>query len=196
MRRLICAFVVRIWHNRFSHDVAHSNTYCWTWDSSWVWHYNSQAGKGSLIWMQRLTLHVIQPVRQSVKHNDAQIALALTFSLHPLVKLFFHQKLRKPFLQMRTRNDPRYDKTNKMSVRPAKTQVSLGIHPVSESSLSAWRNLGPSATHWAQAKTLIRLGGCPGWSESSLGAHSFCWFCHVVAQIIIFALKWEIESTV
>ena len=23
MRRLICAFVVRIWQNRFSHDVAH-----------------------------------------------------------------------------------------------------------------------------------------------------------------------------
>ena len=39
------------------------------------------------------------------------------------------------------------------------------------------------ATHWAQAKTLIRLGGCPGWSESSLGAQPFCWFCHVVAQI-------------
>ena len=33
------------------------------------------------------------------------------------------------------------------------------------------------------AKTLIRLGGCPGWSESSLGTHSFCWFCHVVAQL-------------
>ena len=33
------------------------------------------------------------------------------------------------------------------------------------------------------AKTLIRLGGCPGWSEPSLGAHSFCWFCHVVAHI-------------
>ena len=31
------------------------------------------------------------------------------------------------------------------------------------------------------AKTLIRLGGCPGWSESLLGAHSFCWFCHVAA---------------
>ena len=26
--------------------------------------------------------------------------------------------------------EPRYDKTNKMSVRPAKTQVSLGIRPV------------------------------------------------------------------
>ena len=30
------------------------------------------------------------------------------------------------------------------------------------------------------AKTLIRLGGCPGWSESSLGAQSFWWFCHFV----------------
>ena len=28
------------------------------------------------------------------------------------------------------------------------------------------------------AETLIRLSGCPGWSESSLGAQSFCWFCH------------------
>ena len=33
------------------------------------------------------------------------------------------------------------------------------------------------------AKTLIRLGGCPGWSESSLGAQSFCWFCHEVAHL-------------
>ena len=33
-------------------------------------------------------------------------------------------------------------KTNKVSVRPAKTQISLGIRPVwSEASLSAWRNL-------------------------------------------------------
>ena len=30
-------------------------------------------------------------------------------------------------------------------------------------------------------KSLIRLGGCPGWS--SLGAHSLCRFCHVAAQI-------------
>ena len=26
--------------------------------------------------------------------------------------------------------EPRHDKTNKMSVRPAKTRISLGIHPV------------------------------------------------------------------
>ena len=33
------------------------------------------------------------------------------------------------------------------------TQISLGIHPDwSESSLSAWRNLGSLATHWAHSK--------------------------------------------
>ena len=36
-----------------------------------------------------------------------------------------------------------------------------------------------------QRRLLIRLGGYPGWSESSLGAHSLCWFCHVVAQLCI-----------
>ena len=39
-------------------------------------------------------------------------------------------------------------KTNKMSVRPAKTQISLGICPVwSEASLLAWKKLGSLATH-------------------------------------------------
>ena len=40
------------------------------------------------------------------------------------------------------------------------------------------------------AKTLIRLGGCPGWSESSLGAHSFCWFCHEAAHVIYAFCLW------
>ena len=35
------------------------------------------------------------------------------------------------------------------------------------------------------AKTLIRLGRYPGWHESSLGAQSFCWFCHVAAHILL-----------
>ena len=43
--------------------------------------------------------------------------------------------------------------------------------------------LGPYLPTERTAKTLIRLGGCPGRYESSLGAHSFCWFCHVVAQV-------------
>ena len=29
-----------------------------------------------------------------------------------------------------TGNQPRHDKTNKMTVSPAKTQISLGMHPV------------------------------------------------------------------
>ena len=44
-------------------------------------------------------------------------------------------------------------KVNKLSVCPAKTQISLGIRP--------------------------------GWSESSLEAQPFCWFCHVAAQIVV-----------
>ena len=49
--------------------------------------------------------------------------------------------------------EPRQNKTNKVRVRPAKTRISLGIRPVwSESSLSAWRNLGPLAIHWAHSK--------------------------------------------
>ena len=44
------------------------------------------------------------------------------------------------------RLEPRYDKTNKMSVRPAKTQISLGIHP--ESSLCVqWVAKNPSFLH-------------------------------------------------
>ena len=46
------------------------------------------------------------------------------------------------------KNEPQHDKTNKMSVRPAKTQVSLGICPVwSETSLPTWRKLRSLVTH-------------------------------------------------
>ena len=39
---------------------------------------------------------------------------------------------------------------------------------------------------------LIRLGRCPGWSESSLGAQSLCWFCHVAAHIFFIMYKeWQ-----
>ena len=44
------------------------------------------------------------------------------------------------------------------------------------------------------AKTLIRLGGCPGWSESSLGTQSFCWFCHEGAHFTISAIYLEAVS--
>ena len=55
--------------------------------------------------------------------------------------------------------EPRLDKTNKVSVCPAMTQISLGIRPVwSESSLSAWRKLGSLATHWAHSEDSDQTG--------------------------------------
>ena len=64
--------------------------------------------------------------------------------------LFAHTCLSKtlgPLIQYDS-FEPRLNKTSKMSVRPAKTQISLGIHPVwSESSLPTWRKLGSLATH-------------------------------------------------
>ena len=84
--------------------------------------------------------------------------------------------------------EPRHDKTNKVTVCPAKTQIILGIRPVwSESLLSAWRKLGSLATHWAHSKDSDQIR--PVWSESSLGAHSFCWFCHEVAHITLRQIK-------
>ena len=65
-----------------------------------------------------------------------------------------------------------------------RTQISLGIRPVSsEYSLSARKKLGSLANSERTAKTLNRLSGCTGWSESSLGAQPYYWFCHVAAQI-------------
>ena len=58
--------------------------------------------------------------------------------------------------------EPRHDKTNKMAVRPAKTQISLGIRPVwSESSLSAWRSIGSLATHWVHSEDSDQTGRMP-----------------------------------
>ena len=69
-----------------------------------------------------------------------------------------------------------------------------------ESSLSAWRKLGSLATHWAHSEdwsdwvdAQADLSLCwahshfvgirPVWSESSLGAQSFCWFCCEAAHL-------------
>ena len=53
-----------------------------------------------------------------------------------------------------TQCEPRHDKTNKISVRPAKTQISLGIRPVwSESSLCAeWVAKAPELSSCGQRR--------------------------------------------
>ena len=64
-------------------------------------------------------------------------------------------------------------KPTKWVLRPAKTQISLGIRPVwSESSLSAQRKIESLATHWAHSEDSDQTGRMP-----------FCWFCHETAQI-------------
>ena len=58
--------------------------------------------------------------------------------------------------------EPRHDKINKISVRPAKTQISLGIRPVwSESALCAqWVAKDPSFLH-ADSKESDQTGWMP-----------------------------------
>ena len=59
-------------------------------------------------------------------------------------------------------NEPPHDKTNIMACVPSETQISLGIRPVwSESSLSAWRNLGSLATHWTHSEDSDQSGRMP-----------------------------------
>ena len=42
---------------------------------------------------------------------------------------------------------------------------------------------------------LIKLGGCPGWSESSLDAHAILLVCHALAQFKIFdGIFWELGT--
>ena len=58
--------------------------------------------------------------------------------------------------------EPWHDKTNKMSVCPVKTRISLGIRPVwSECSLSAWRKLGSLTTHWVHSEDSDQTGRMP-----------------------------------
>ena len=53
----------------------------------------------------------------------------------------------------------RMTKPTKWPLRPAKTQINLRIRPVwSESSLSTWRNIGSSATHWANYEDSDQTG--------------------------------------
>ena len=66
-----------------------------------------------------------------------------------------------PFV-MEENNEPRHDKTNKVTVRPAMTQISLGIRSVlSESSLCAqWVTKNPSFLH-AASEDSDQIGRMP-----------------------------------
>ena len=71
-----------------------------------------------------------------------------------------------------------------MSVRPGKTDQPR--HPPSLIRVFAICMKKPWALSYPLSTQgrLIRLGRCPGWSELSLCAESFCWFCHDAAHLI------------
>ena len=58
-------------------------------------------------------------------------------------------------------------KQTRWPLRPAKTQISLGIRVFAVLMKKPWVFCYPLSAQ----RRLIRLCGCPGWSESSLGAH-------------------------
>ena len=97
----------------------------------------------------------------------------------------------QPFLEW---NEPPHDKTNNVVVRPAKTQISLGIHPVwsvfavrmkkawvLSYPLSAQRRLW---SDWVDAQADLSL----------LGAQSFCWICHEAAEMIFLYINWKTQT--
>ena len=86
---------------------------------------------------------------------------------------------------MKRLSEPRHDKTSRMTVRPAKTQISLGISPVwSVSSLSAWRKPGILATHWAHSKDSDQTGRMTRLIWVFAGRTLIFWFCHVTAHFV------------
>ena len=76
-------------------------------------------------------------------------------------------------------------KPTKGHMCPAKTQISLGIHPVwSESSLSAWRKLGSLATNWVHSEDCDQTGRIP---------MLICVFAGLT--VILLVLSWADSST-
>ena len=99
-----------------------------------------------------------------------------------------------------------------MTVRPAKTQICLGIRPVwSESSLSAWRKLGSLATHWAHSEDSDQTGRIPRliWVFAGRKAHFVgfvmrrlkyllrkfwvkCWHsCYRTSHVLTYFKNWQ-----
>ena len=70
-------------------------------------------------------------------------------------------------------HEPQHNKTNKMACAPSEDSDLPG-HPNKLISLRcpSEEALGPWLSFQRTVKTLIRLGGCPGWSEPSLGAYA------------------------
>ena len=83
---------------------------------------------------------------------DFAYTASYIFSMHPWLHMFVHQTFELP-----------HDKTNKMACVPREdSDQPLGICPVwSESSLSAWRNIGSLPTQWVDSEDCVQTGQMP-----------------------------------
>ena len=82
-------------------------------------------------------------------------------------------------------HEPPHDKTNKVACAPS--EDSDQPTQSDQSSLSAWRNIGSLATHWAHNKDSDQTDLSLRWAHMP-----FCWFCHEAAQMI--CLLWQTEA--
>ena len=90
-----------------------------------------------------------------------------------------------PILPVALKFEPWHDKTNKISVYPVKTQISLGIRPVwSEPLLSAWRKFGSLTAHWAHSEDSGQTGQMPRLIWVFAGRTLILLVCHVVAHLL------------
>ena len=115
---------------------------------------------------------------------------------HPWRPVFYlHSSLWRPFQiaelffpfrflgLLKHENEPPYDKTNKMTVRPAKTQISLGIPQVwSVFTVHLMGSWGPNVSSCGQQR--LRSDWADAQADMSLrwAQRPFCWFCHEVAH--------------
>ena len=90
-------------------------------------------------------IHIQKSIRILLHLRFSMLQLEIK-NIHICVLLNLRSRFTDFFLL--SQYEPRHDKTVEVTVRPVRTHISLGIHPVwSESTLSAWRKLGSLATY-------------------------------------------------
>ena len=89
-------------------------------------------------------------------------------------------------------------KSTKWFVHPAKTQISLGMHPVWSVFTVRLKKAWVLSNRWAHSKDSDHTGRMDSQADLNLqcAKRSFCWFCHVAAhfcslnQLHIFLCLW------
>ena len=103
----------------------------------------------------------------------------------------FRGSLIKNMVWLKSKRDMSRDMTKPtIECAPSEDSDQSG-HPPSAESLGPWLPTG-YPTSLIRVFAVRSVGGCPGWSEPSLGKHSFCWFCHVAVHVYFQYVDWEI----